>query len=299
MFYVPGDTGFVYLLKGYRSEFYRFNVAGQTWETLDDAPAGVRNKWDKGSWLCGMPGAGGWQIYAHKARYHELHVYDAAAQAWDSTSKTGMPFSGMTGRKKKSKDGGSAARSGDEFFCLKGGNTQEFWEYDPATDLWTELDTMPSLGSTGRKKRVKYGADIASFGFGAFFALKGNKTVEMWRYVTNGDCTALGTVPACQDPGQGLDRTGVVVGPNGTLPVVWQNPITSGCRVLSYSLPRPGPVKLRVFDISGREVLVARSLDNSASGSLSLDLRHLSAGVYLVRFEAGGFVSTQKLAVQH
>ena len=39
------------------------------------------------------------------------------------------------------------------------------------------------VGSTGRKKRVKYGADLVHWGYGAFFALKGNKTNEFWRYV--------------------------------------------------------------------------------------------------------------------
>ncbi|HDR00514.1 MAG TPA: T9SS type A sorting domain-containing protein, partial [candidate division WOR-3 bacterium] len=34
------------------------------------------------------------------------------------------------------------------------------------------------------------------------------------------------------------------------------------------------------------------------TGSLSLDMRSLSAGIYLVKVEAGDYSATQKLAVQ-
>jgi hypothetical protein len=34
------------------------------------------------------------------------------------------------------------------------------------------------------------------------------------------------------------------------------------------------------------------------SGAVSLDLRSLSAGIYLVKVEAAGFTGTQKLVIQ-
>ncbi|MEO0078910.1 MAG: hypothetical protein ABIK86_07945, partial [candidate division WOR-3 bacterium] len=43
------DTGYVYLLKGYRNEFWRYNVARDSWELRSSPPTGT--KYDKGSWL--------------------------------------------------------------------------------------------------------------------------------------------------------------------------------------------------------------------------------------------------------
>jgi hypothetical protein len=294
MVYVPGSPGYVYLLKGYKNEFYRYNTASGEWETLDNAPVGVRLKWDKGSWLClgpqpeppDMP-----VIYAHKAKYHELWRYDLATQQWDSLQLTGMPYIGQTLRRKRSKDGGSAATQDGRIFAFKGGNTQEFWMYDPIADRWTEMDTIPAWGSSGRKKRVKYGADIASFGDGAFIALKGNKTFEVWRYVM--PYTAAGSIPVRS----GIATTAVKTrAPYGF--ELRPNPLTRGLATVRYNLPKAGPVAVKVYDVAGRTVQ-ARSLLAGRSGAVSLDLRALAAGIYLVQLDAEGFSTSQKLVVNH
>ncbi|UCG43867.1 MAG: T9SS type A sorting domain-containing protein [candidate division WOR-3 bacterium] len=292
MVYVPDYHGddYVYLLKGYRDEFYRFNVTGQVWEQLEDAPTGARNTWDRGSWLVGIFRPGAWSIYAHKAKYHELWRYDVSAQSWDQVQKAGMPFIGRLGRKKKSKDGGSACLYDGDIFALKGGDTQEFWRYGLAADSWTELDTMPEYGSTGRKKRVKHGADIVSYGHGFFFALKGNKTLEMWLYALT-----LGT-------GAGSAGSGVAAADSRALPApgfeLRPNPLVGRQATVHYSLPRPGPVLLEVFDIVGRSVSATRTPCLSVTGSLPIDLRGLSAGVYLVRLESDRLTDTRKLVIR-
>ena len=188
---VKDDTGWVYLLKGYKTEFYKYDVANNAWTTLPDVPYGTRKKYDKGSFLVYD---GDNTLYAHQAKYydkaaaplhHHMFKYDVAGNSWYSQELNGMPLYGLhSGRikKKKSKDGGSGAWHNGEIYALKGGNTQQFWKYTPSSDSWTELDTVPNYGSTGRKKRVKYGADIVCIN-GTFYALKGNKTLEFWRYV--------------------------------------------------------------------------------------------------------------------
>jgi hypothetical protein len=318
MAYVPGMPGYVYLLKGYKNEFYRYNTVSGEWETLPNAPVGVRLKWDKGSWLCPGPQPGAPDmpvLYAHKAKYHELWRFDLATQRWDSLRLTGMPYIGQTLRRKKSKDGGSAALQDGRIFAFKGGNTQEFWMYDPATDQWTELDTIPAWGSSGRKKRVKYGADIASYGDGAFFALKGNKTSEVWRYVMP---YAAGFQPKRSGIMAEAVKTRAAYGfelrPNplvdGIVTVTWQfadAPLslrtTDRGRCLMGTVRQrrgnPGAVAIKVFDVAGRTVSHTWSLGHSVSGSLSLDLRSLAAGIYLVRLDADGFTSSQKLVIDH
>ncbi|MBM3323310.1 hypothetical protein FJY69_07525, partial [candidate division WOR-3 bacterium] len=200
----PGSDR-VYLLKGYRNEFWSYRPAADSWAELAPAPAA---RWDKGSWLAYVPGGGedsrnrGTEgssedpglgplnprpfgsfsdgiIFCHQAKYHGLFAYDLSSGSW-GPALASMPMVGRAGRVKKSKDGGCGAWMAGVVFALKGGNTQEFWCYEPQGDSWTELDTLPVLGRSGKRKKVKAGADITAAS-GALFALKGNKTFELWQ----------------------------------------------------------------------------------------------------------------------
>lgn len=278
-------TGYVYMLKGYGCEFYRYEVGAGTWEPLADAPTGARPKWDKGSWLVYD---GDQTLFAHKAKYQELWTYDLSCDSWSTTQRAGMPLYGMLGKKKASKDGGSGAWYDDAVYALKGGNTQEFWKYLPEADSWTEKDTIPALGSTGKKKRVKAGGHITSYGGDVFFALKGNKTLEIWRYVLP---LALGPQPL--RPGV---MTGAAAAKHMRIELV-PNPLAGRSATLRYSLPRAGPVAVRVHDVAGRTVY-ERTLLASRAGAIDLDLSSLNAGVYLVRLDADGCTTTAKLVLQ-
>jgi len=45
--------------------------------------------------------------------------------------------------------------------------------------------------------------------------------------------------------------------------------------------------------------LTTRSLVATRTGAISLDLRHLSNGVYVVRLDADDYTTSRKLVVQH
>jgi hypothetical protein len=287
MVYVQeGDTGYAYLLKGYKQDFFRFNTVSGVWDTsLPMAPAGMKPKWDKGSWIVLACDS---LIFAHKAKYHELWTFNLHTHTWATAALAGMPLTGMMGKSKKSKDGGSGAWSGEAIFAVKGGNTQEFWRYSACQQLWTELETIPAFGSTGKKKRVKAGADITCWdNSGVFFALKGNKTLEMWRYVV------------AHAAGFGPSRDGIAASPLGIRRSdlsLAPNPATAGKATLRYSLPRPGPATVRIFDAAGR--LLGQSPVSGRRSSVTLDLRGLAAGVYLVKLDASGYQSAVKLVVR-
>ncbi len=287
--YVNGPEGeHVYLLKGVKNEFWRYTVAGDSWLKLPDAPARPSPKYDRGSFLV-ADNAGG--IYVHKARTHELYRFDIVRNEWDTLPRlAGMPLLSRSGQSKRSKDGGCGSWYQNGIYALKGGNTQEFWYWSAPDNRWSELDTIPAFGNTGRKKRIKAGADIAAVGSGLFYALKGNKTAELWRYLLP---LAPDLLPPVT-PTTAVSTAGVA---RPALVTITPNPLAGGTAVLRWTLPRPGPATIKVFDITGRTVLV-RSLSAGRSGATGLDLRRLSAGVYLVQFTAGSCTSTHKLVIE-
>jgi hypothetical protein len=281
-----GGLKLVYLLKGYKNEFWRYHVTGDSWHALANAPVGVNLKWDKGSWLAYDDGNK--MIYAHKAKYHEFWKYDVAGDSWKGKALVPMPIPGPAGSK-KAKDGSAGAFLGGKIYAFKGGNTQEFWRYDIAGDSWSVRETIPSLAPGSiKKKKVKGGGDLVAVQ-GALYAIKGNKCNEFWKYST-------GTLFEPPPP----TREGVMAGQAAIgewRTAISPNPVVSGFATLRYSLPKAGPMRLLVFDVAGRSVL-SQSLLAGRKGAVSLDLRHLSAGVYLVRTTTDDFSATQKLVVQ-
>jgi hypothetical protein len=292
----PGQGGgsYLYLLKGGKNEFWRYDPEIDSWAAMPNAPIGLsgKDKYDKGSWLVDrrMPRQGPRVIYAHKAKYHEMFVYNTEGDSWLPGQLKGMPYIGRLGKSKKSKDGGCGASGGEGIYALKGGNTQELWEYYVEGDSWKELDPMPLMGSTGKNKNVKAGADIVKSG-DYHYALKGNKTLELWQFVS----------PVIPLAPERRGREGVLAGvTTGTSPALRlaPNPLASGFATVAYTLPKPGMVQVRVSDATGRTVQT-RTVVAGRSGTLSLNLRSLAAGVYLVRLDADGYSAQQKLVVQH
>ena len=73
---------------------------------------------------------------------------------------------------------------------------------------------------------------------------------------------------------------------------------TAGDASVRFSLAEPGPVALRVFDATGREVATVAARDFSAdTHDVTADLSGLASGVYVVRLEAGGEVATTRVAI--
>ncbi len=274
-----GSVGSPYLLKGYKNEFYRYDTGGDSWQTLAPAPVGVNQKWDKGSWLAYNDVSK--KIYAFKAKYHEFYRYSPDGDSWSAALRA-MPVPGSAGSR-KAKDGCCGTYINGSIYALKGANTREFWKYSVATDSWAEKETIP----TGTmKKKVKSGADIVTAGL-SLYATKGNKSNELWQYVPG---AFLFEAP--RHDGVLAGRTVMAQGMS-----ISPNPLVGGFAVLHYSLPQAGAAELSVYNVVGQSVM-ARKLVAGRSGIVNLDLRHLSNGVYLVKFSSEGFANSQKLVVQ-
>jgi hypothetical protein len=101
------------------------------------------------------------------------------------------------------------------------------------------------------------------------------------------------TVHAC-------DLVGAIKNPN-VIPVIYAlsqnypnpfNPVTN----IIYQIPRPGNVKLIVYDILGREVKVlVEEFKKAGSYNVTFDGTSLASGVYLYRITAGDFSQTKKM----
>jgi hypothetical protein len=285
------DSGFVYLLKGIGTEFYRYDVAQDSFFELAPAPTGDRAKWDKGSWIVYD---GSRYIYALKARYNELHRFDVWNEQWlEPTTLEEMPLnSSVTGRaNKKAGDGGCAAWDGQRIHALKGNNTQQFWRYAPESDgdTWVELESIPQSCFLGeRKRRVKAGAGIAwDPNSAVFYALKGNKCNQFWTY-------APGNV---QVPAQRLRRDGVTQESriDEVRSTIFPNPTRAGVLLASIPSSITHHSTISIYDALGRRVS-APAVRGSAAGAW-FDAGSLPAGAYLVRVSADGRAVTLKLVV--
>jgi hypothetical protein len=267
-FVSQNDTGYVYLLKGGKNEFWRYNTALDKWQVLANAPGTKGRK--AGSWLV-YDSVG--SVYAHKAKYHEFYRYDVTTNTWDLNPLHGMPFIGSEGEK-KSKAGGSAALYAGNIYALKGGKTGESWKYVVPRDSWEEL--LGSMKDPYRKKGVGVGGDIVYSGNAVFFAMKGNSTVEFW----------MGYWYELL-----LDRKPDDGEPFCSIPPPEQYP-SDRQAYSSNSLPC-GPATVTVCDVSGRRRLRTR-LAAGASFRPSLP-----AGVYLARFSGHGWATARKLVIAH
>jgi hypothetical protein len=282
-----GDTTWIYLLKGSNTpEFYRYNPLDNTWRTLPAAPYGRAGKLFKAGSCIAFDGNN--TIYALKGSYNELFAYAIDSARW--TQLTSLPLIGNMGRKKKVKDGAGIVHADRYLWALKGGNTLEYWNYSTDSDRWAQKEDIP----IGTGKRVKGGGTLIRgdiYGYVAFWALKGNNTLEFWRYAPQRFLLSAGSeLPQAQ--------TGAVRPEFGCALAVMPNPITGSARI-SYSLSRPGPIRLSLYDITGK--LVGRLAEGFAQAgvhTLGINSTELARGIYVLKLQTDDYGTTQKVIIE-
>ncbi len=105
--------------------------------------------------------------------------------------------------------------------------------------------------------------------------------------VATGDSTVIDTVVEASDK----SIRGFALYPN------YPNPFNAGTTI-KYALTRAMHVKLKLFDIHGREVAtLVDEIQPAGINSIHLNSSHLSSGVYFYRLIAGAFEETQKLVI--
>ncbi len=144
--------------------------------------------------------------------------------------------------KKKVKWGGALAVALDgRIYALRGNSTCQFFSYNPMSDTWSELESIPRLGSTGKKKGVKKGGALVWAG-GDLYAIKGNKSLEFWRYRPGQGWSEKRPVPSIN----GVITDGAGLAWAGSCVYLLKGSQTHGC--FSYVIARDswGPERLAI-----------------------------------------------------
>ncbi len=281
---VLNDTGYIYFLKGTNtSEFYRYNIIRDTWESLPNAPAGNsgKAKYTDGSALTN-DGAG--SIYCLKGKYNEVFRFDAAVGSWDGNQLPSVPFYGADQAKRKVGHGGDMCWAEGRLAVLKGGNTRQFWRLEPADSNWYEYTPVEQL--LDKPRRVKDGGGV-EYGNGHYYVLKGNKTCELWRF----DFTA----DELEYPSAGKqDR-------KSSFSCLPSQPLFADRNVaVGEDLTQVGPFDIAVYDATGRLVFRQSDVVVSNTWYAKLDLRRLASGMYFLRVRqhsSGPAGLTRKLVI--
>jgi hypothetical protein len=276
-------NGFVYCLVGSSNdfEFYQYDITQDTWLSLAPAPIGTdHRRFRSGS--CIVYG-GDNRIYTLKggARYNEFYCYNISSNSWQA--RESLPyFHPSINKKTKVKAGGAMCFDGmNIIYAVKGGGTNEFWNYNILTNQWSASETIPRVT---KRSVVKSGAGLA-FADNSIWLLKGNKTRELWEYTIQspkakvrsqkfaGTCEQTkGTFQSTQEQkcikvhvGKSIRKIVFLRG----------NEIGSKKDILKDI---PDNASIKIFDIQGRMVQSVKS-----KSFLSLD--YLKNGVYIIVVE--------------
>ena len=281
-----GGVDYVYLLKGSGTfEFYRYNIGTNAWDTsLPPAPGGASGKAYKNGSAITCDGND--TIYCMKGSYNEFAAYSISGNAWQTRDP--VPLIGPLGKKKKVKAGGSlASDKASVVWALKGGNTNEFWQYHTTDHKWYTAAPVP----TGTKNVNGGGALAYSPVTRMLYGFRGNNQRDFFLF------NPFPIMFATEAKNQGVMGGGVQANLTYKL-AVSPNPF-SGAACVSYSLARPGSISLKLYDISGKLVTtLARGYANSGCYTTSIDARKLSHGIYLLKFESEGYTSTATLILE-
>jgi hypothetical protein len=308
-----GPQGSVYGMPGNGTNyFWQYDIAANAWSYPHDSvysqsngvpywkyipldipggPFGIRCKY--GSDMAYLNG----EVYVLKGtRTVEAYGFSHIANAWNETLDMNS-FYGMGFRRVK--NGGALASQGQTLFALKGGNTQQFWHYNFASDSWKLNSDIP-LAASGRRVRVRVGAALAGAD-STIFCLKGSSSYEFWEYRPVADTVPLMTELQPNREGVMAQVTGLDLSKPWL--TAYPNPARLGLNI-SYNITSTATTHLRIYDAAGK--VVANLMDAARPhgqyvtywSGLAANGKQVPAGIYFVKLESGDTRLTQKLIIQ-
>jgi len=282
-----GSLSYIYAGSGSsNNEYSRYNIGTGAWETpfpptlpVVKAKIGSSFTVDTSGHLFFLLGGYG------ENQFYSLNLNNPG-EGW--VQKTSLPLIAVT-KKKKVKEGGCIEYFQGKIYAVKGGNTREFWSYDPALNNWTYICEVGDGSPVPPAKGISCGRSLTANDFGIYI-LFGNNTDDFYFFAG-----------AMETPAAPPNPQTANLSPLTTLSLrISPNPVRNGATI-SYSLPLPGRVSLRLYDVTGKLV---RTLVNgccpSGSYSYSLLTTHysLARGIYLLRLDTETRTATSKLIIE-
>lgn len=285
---------YIFAMKGSRtSEFYLYDIGNNTWASVKNPPTGPSGKagYKKGSCLCYNEND---IAYALKGNYGDFFSYSLNGDSWHQLRQYDAKFFiNRDGKKKKVKDGAGLLYYNNFIYMLKGGNTREFWKYDIAQDSWiqmgpAELWDIPAGGG----KKVKGGGALSMLGED-FYAAKGANTPEFYKHSPPTTKIALTPNPTLYN--EDIMAKELTIGEFQFS--IAPNPAVNVTTV-RYTLPKAQSVRCKLYNVYGSLVKSYTNSNPTKDGTVLIDAKLLSSGVYILRFNSGNIELTRKLILE-
>jgi hypothetical protein len=185
--------GKLYATKGNNTlEFWEYDpnaTDAYKWTQKADVPTGVKNV-KEGAGLAAAKIGDTMYVYLLKgSSTQEFYRFNTMTNTWVAmpsapSGLSGKPFKNGTCMEANPLPSPFADAAG-ALYALKG-SYNEFFAYDLTANSWATKTALPLIGASGRKKKVKDGAGLASHGT-TLYALKGGNTQEFWSYQSDSD----------------------------------------------------------------------------------------------------------------
>jgi hypothetical protein len=293
----------IYALKGSYNEFFLYDVAGDAWSVRTAMPfigrSGKKKKAKDGGCLAAVQSAK-CKMQNAKSPDDGSRTTDAGGGAEGVTPQSSIfnLQSSIRPSPLERHQQASIASPG-AVYCLKGGNTQEFWVYRPSSGDWAQYEDMPIGGG----KKVKGGGCLAAVQSakckvqsakspddgGALYALKGNNTLEFWKY-------ALGSGIGDRGSGFGVQSHSSLVTRHSPL-VVAPNPFKTA---VTLAIGLDANAAATVYDNDGRRVRRLSAVRANGRTLFTWDGRNdldqgVVPGIYFYRVTSTGKAISGKL----
>jgi len=287
---ILGSRNGIFTMKGSKTdEFYIYDILANTWTPTPKPPAGTKIGYKSGSCLAFD---GDSLVYVLKGSYGDFFKYNLTNNTWSELRRYNYKlFPNRANKKKKPKDGASIVYFKGNVYMLKGGNTLEFWRYEVASDSWIQMPEAWDIPS-GSGKKVKGGGTLCVLDEN-FYVSKGNNTNEFYRHgrplVLENKITSSTTA----QPGKMANG---ILFTDFELSIV-PNPAINKTTV-RYNLPKAGPVNFKLYNVSGALVKSYTNANSTRNAELTIDLKILPAGIYIMKFKSGDVKITRKLVLK-
>ncbi|MBS1495231.1 MAG: T9SS type A sorting domain-containing protein [Bacteroidetes bacterium] len=285
-----GDS-VVYCIMGGWSSYYRgiqiYRPGPNTWDRATDSlPATFGRR----SFAGGLDGNKIFVASGYSGAFRKdfwVGTIGANANSITWSQKADMPMRGTNSR-----PGGHAVNG--RFYVVLGETTPGLL-YQDSIQVYNIADSswLP-VPLTGR------GANSASNYWGLISSSIVNNKVKVWipggfypTTVTTSKLFCLTDSMGCVITNNGNPMT--ILPEKYNLSQNYPNPFNPTTRIM-YSIPNSGLVKLKVFDILGKEVMtIVNEVKNAGDYAMDFDGRNLSSGIYFYKLEAGNFTATKKM----